>query len=388
MPKDACRLKFIACLMFIACCGSMWLPSSVVAAVEATGMGVITVSKAQAREDALNDAQRNAVEQTLGSMLSSETLVENFVLVQDKILTRVHGYVKQYKIKSEKYTNGECTIVISAEVEEMALADDVAALAGLLPKMNYPTLAISLQEQSLTAESAKVNVNLSTARQTLMQVLQKKGFNLVDLDALQAERQRQMGLQAAQGDQGKQAQEAASNQAQLLISGTAIVQDNGAAPYNARLHAYGATITADIHESATGRILASANAQATAPQYSFALGSQKALSLAATELANNLSDQVVQVWLDSCYNEHKVSVVVEDVGFSDLATLVTALSALPGVTTAQQRSFVRGRAELIVGWKNCNVMRMAGCVNALAVGGKKLEILSVNGNTLRAQLIK
>ncbi|MEA3466410.1 MAG: hypothetical protein U9R29_10465 [Thermodesulfobacteriota bacterium] len=380
------RFKFIACLLFVVCCGLVLLPGSVIAAVEATGMGAITVSKAQAREDALNDAQRNAVEQVLGSMLTSETLVENFVLVEDKILTRVSGYVKKHTVLSERYSAEDCTIVIRAEVEEMALADDVAALAGLLPRMNYPTLAISLKEQSLNAQSGQVDVDLSAARQALMQVLHSKGFNLVDLDALQNERNRQAGLTAAFGDSKQQAQEAASHQAQLLITGTAIVQDNGASPYNERLHAYGATITANIHESVTGRILASANAQATAPQFSFALGSQKALGLAATDLANQLSDQVVQVWLDSCYNEHKVVVVVENAGFSDVQNLLTSISALSGVTTAQQKSFVRGRAELIVGWKNCNVMRMAGVMHNLSVGAKHLEILEVQGNTLRTKL--
>jgi hypothetical protein len=377
----------ITSLVVLVGCSLVMLPSSVSAAVKATGMAAITTSKAQAREDAIDDAQRNAVEQTLGSMLSSETLVENFILVQDKILTRVQGYVKNYKILSENYANSECTIVISAEVEEMALADDVAALARLLPQMNYPSLAISLKEQSLTADSANIDVSLNAARQTLMQVLQSKGFTLVDLDALEYERQRQMGLMAGQGDKMKQAQEAASHQAQLLISGSAIVQDNGAAPYNARLHAYGATITADIHESVTGRILASANAQATAPQYSFALGSQKALSQAATDLANQLSDKVVQVWLDSCYNEHKVRVVVEDVGFAEVSALLAALKTVSGVSTAQQKSFVRGRAELLVGWKNCNIMRMAGSVHALVVGAKQLEVVEVEGNTLRAKLI-
>lgn len=374
-------------IVFFALAGCLLLPGYVLADVVATGTAAVTVSKTQAREDALHDAMRNAVEQSLGTMLSSETLVENYVLVKDKILTRVQGYVKHYSVKSEKFANNEYIIVISAQVEEMALADDVAALAGLLPQMNYPSLAISLQEQSLNAASGKVNVNLGAARQSLMKVLQGKGFNLVDLDALRGERQRQMAIQGAQGNALKQAQEAASNQAQLLITGTAVVQDNGAALYNSRLHAYGATITADIHESATGRILASANAQATAPQYSFALGSQQALAKAATDLANQLSDQVVKVWLDSCYNEHQVSVVVEDVGFADVNKLVTALSALRGVSTARQKSFVRGRAELIVGWKNCNVMSMAGSVNELNVGSKKLAVLAVEGNTLRAQLL-
>ncbi len=386
MPKATYHLKFVISLAVVACCGLMLLPGVVAASVEATGMGAVTVSKSQAREDALNDAQRNAVEQTLGSMLTSETLVENYMLVKDKILTRVQGYVKHYTIKSEKFANNEYTIVISAEVEEMDLADDVAALAGLLPRMNYPSLAISIKEQSLNAQTGQIDINLGAARQTIMQVLQSKGFNLVDLDALQNERQRQTGVMAAYGNAQKQAQEAASNQAQLLISGTAIVQDNGASPYNARLHAYGATINANIHETATGKILAAANSQASVPQYSFALGSQKALSKAATDLANQLSDQVVKVWLDSCYNEHMVTVVVEDAGFGDVNNLLRSISGLSGAAKARQKSFMRGRLELIVGWKNCNVMRMAQSMSGLLVGAKKLEILEVQGNTLRAQL--
>ena len=381
MTRTTCMFTILLlCVALLSPAALVW------AAVDATGMAAISVSRAQAREEALHDAQRNAVEQVLGTMLSSETLVENYVLVKDKILTRVRGYVKNYSILSEKYTDGECTIAIRAEVEEMDLADDVAALAGLLPRMNYPTLAISIKEQSLSSKSAQLNVDLSAARQTLMQVLQSKGFDIVDLDALSGERQRQQQLQGAFGDARGQAQEAASNQAQLLISGNAIVQDNGASPYNQRLHAYGATINADIHETATGRVLASANAQASVPQYSFALGSQKALSMAATKLANALSDKVVKVWLDSCYNEHRVTVVVENTGFGDAKKLVRAVAALSGARSARQKSFLRGRAELIVAWKNCNVMRLAENLNELPVGSKQLEVLEVNGNSVRARL--
>ena len=380
------RLKFVSGLLLVVCCLLILSPVIASAGVEATGMAAITVSKSQAREDALNDAKRNAVEQTLGSMLTSETLVENYVLVKDKILTRVQGYVKNYTIISEKFSGDECTIVIRAEVEEMALADDVAALAGLLPRMNYPTLAISIKEQSLNAQSGQLNIDLSAARQALSQALQSKGFNLVDLDALQRQSRRQAGLAAAQGNAMKQAQEAASYQAQLLITGSAVVQDNGASPYNQRLHAYGATITANIHESATGRILATANAQASVPQYSFALGSQKALSQAATKLGDDLSDQVVKVWLDACYNEHKVMVIVEDAGFGEVQKVVRAVAALRGVSTASQRAFVRGRAELQVGWHNCNVVRLAEVLSGLSVGSKKLEVIEVDGNSVRTQL--
>ncbi len=70
--------------------------------VTATGIGSGT-DKAKARDDAIFDAQRRAVEQGVGLYIKSEIAVENLQLLSDDIYTKAGGYVHTYKVLSEGY---------------------------------------------------------------------------------------------------------------------------------------------------------------------------------------------------------------------------------------------------------------------------------------------
>lgn len=330
--------------------------------VEAQGSAALEYSKQQARQDAIHDAQRNAVADALGIMLSSETVVENFVLIKDKILTQVEGYVRDYSILEESCSATECTVRIQATVEEIELADDVAALAGILPRMNYPSVAVALQEQSLTAESSPMPLNLLAASQSIESNLRNKGFDLINQTS---------------GD---------ISGAQLLIRGQAYVQDNGASPYDERFHAYAATIVADICETSTGKVLASSSTNAIFPHHSFAIGSQKALQKAAEQFAENISEQIVSVWLEACYNEHQISLLVTNCSFSEVAEIERALSGVSGIIRAHQKQFGSKGAEFVLGWQSCNTLRLAQNINQLQVGNKKLTITSAGNYALQAAL--
>src|SRR5688572_5551513 len=70
--------------------------------VEVEGVAaVVNNDVAIARDRAIDDAKRKAVEQVAGAQVSSESITENFQLVEDKIYSRAAGFVKNYKILSE-----------------------------------------------------------------------------------------------------------------------------------------------------------------------------------------------------------------------------------------------------------------------------------------------
>ncbi len=77
--------------------------------VEAKGSGI-------KREDALQDALRNAVSQAVGVALSSQTKVENFMVISDAIATNTEGYIKTYSVISEKPITDGYEIVVKATV--------------------------------------------------------------------------------------------------------------------------------------------------------------------------------------------------------------------------------------------------------------------------------
>ncbi len=338
----------------------------------------------ETKSESLYDAQRNAVSQVLGVMLSSETMVENFILLEDKILTKVKGYVKEYKIISQTCGQSGCSSIIEAKVEETELADDVAALAQILPRMNFPTVVVSVTQKELTNQLGSIGLDMSTVELALGRKMSAKGFRVAEASALEAEKLRQANLAKMTGNTLGSALEIASHLAQVIVSGQAVVQDNGTSPFNDKIHSYGAFLSIKAYQTGTGKLLASTSAEANAPHHSFAIGSQKVLEMAASKAVEKLSAQIIQAWLDDCYNDHDITLVVEKIPFAKLSKLKKKIaSEIKGVTRVNQRSYLQKRAELLVGWRNCNTQRFAEKISEIPAMAELVEITEVQGNIIR-----
>lgn len=64
-------------------------------------IGLADASLSGARELAVDDALRNAIQEGVGVYLESETLVENYVLVEDRILTKTQGFARLLEVLEE-----------------------------------------------------------------------------------------------------------------------------------------------------------------------------------------------------------------------------------------------------------------------------------------------
>lgn len=85
-----------------------------------------------ARDAAIEDAQKRAVEQAIAILIDSRTRVENYQLISDKILSQAKGYIKRHTITNETIDSGLLRVSISAEVTLRQLSSDLAA-NGILP---------------------------------------------------------------------------------------------------------------------------------------------------------------------------------------------------------------------------------------------------------------
>ncbi len=90
--------------------------------VEAKGVGL-------KRDNALQDALRNAVGQAAGVAVSSETNVENFVVIRDAISSKTEGYVASYSVIKEVPFPDRYEITILAKVSLNPLKADMQLLA-------------------------------------------------------------------------------------------------------------------------------------------------------------------------------------------------------------------------------------------------------------------
>ena len=119
--------------------------------VVARGFGAILAGdEVKAREDAINSALRNAVEQVVGTMVESQVLVENYQTVEDKIYTRTTGYVQKYDIIStSKQFDNALEVTIKAVVKVSDLKSDLEAIGVLLSRKGKPRTMVMIEEKNI-----------------------------------------------------------------------------------------------------------------------------------------------------------------------------------------------------------------------------------------------
>ena len=97
--------------------------------VTAVGMAVITSGNvADAQQAALNEAQKNAVSQVLGTLLSSTTQVKDMSSVKSKIFTNTVGFINSYRVTEEGITGTSYTVKIIAEVAKNKIFDSYSSM--------------------------------------------------------------------------------------------------------------------------------------------------------------------------------------------------------------------------------------------------------------------
>ena len=75
---------------------------------------------------ALKNALHQAVQQVVGTLVNSESLVKNDDLIKEEILTHSNGFVKNYQVmkKIHPLSNGMYSVTIKAEVVEQKLKEN------------------------------------------------------------------------------------------------------------------------------------------------------------------------------------------------------------------------------------------------------------------------
>lgn len=130
-------ILLIHLLFFTACA---WAANSTVM----TGQGTT-------KDEAIQDAIRNAVESATGVFVYSASEVKDFKLVRDQIVTASRGYVKDYKLLSESKGEGIVFVTLNVSV-------DTAAIKSVIKRdMKTTTYEDALKDYSSVASLVERN---------------------------------------------------------------------------------------------------------------------------------------------------------------------------------------------------------------------------------------
>ena len=341
--------------------------------IEAEGFGTN-------KNDALLQAKRSAVENGIGTVLISQTEVENFEVKKDLILTKTTGAVKRFSVlKEELQSDNVFYVKIKAVVSLDSITADLAALKILLESMDKPRMMVVFQEEGgNSAESA------------VLDYLTAKEFELVDPAAVAALMDSEVDLikRAAAGDAAAAAQLGAANGAEYVIVGkvtktimeNALLKDTG-------MKSGQANITAKVVNCSTAKIIASKSASGAAVHVGENVAKANATTKAARKLMDRkLFEQIVASFQDMLNNGVPLDVFVHNVkNFKTQKAVRAAIGEIEQVVSVNKRRFGGGTLQLAVLYKG-SPDTFAESTDGLAVAGGTLSVTDMAGNKITVQL--
>ena len=131
------RLLFLVLLLSLLC-------SSIVMAKTVTVSGTGSTAP-----EAENDALRNAIENAVGVLIDSQTLVEKNVVLHDQIYSHSKGFIRNYTVLYKSQQGGMWTVKVEADVDDSPnskLMTELTRLGIIDTKLRNPKIAVYIPE--------------------------------------------------------------------------------------------------------------------------------------------------------------------------------------------------------------------------------------------------
>lgn len=358
--------------------------------VQGEGRGAIMNNDvSNARDQALDDAQRNAVEQAVGVMIWSETVTENFMLTKDVILSNTSGYVAHYEVldegKEDPYTY---KVTIKATVKTGKLREDGEAIAAIIENVGKPRIMVLMDEQIVDLDGTVTDMDLSEI--AIMNAFHKKSekFDFLDPTTVQANLDKTKARAAMNGDVEAAAAIARMNGADAIIVGKAQSKKKRVKAFNLTLEKSDAKVSGRVIWADTGRIITSKTASAFKNVGVEQQTGVTALKEASTQLAKDLMDPILEHWRAMLFSGRTVQLILRNVAsFSQLSELEATLKyAIRGIKKLQQRTFDSGVAVYDIDAES-SARQIARELETKGLSPFKIKIESVTMNKIEAALV-
>jgi len=260
--------------------------------VVAEGVGAGT-DRAKARDDAIADAQRRAVEQAVGLFLKSDTLVENAALVEDTIYRHSEGYIHTYEVVSEGYRSEEFRVKIRAQVRTGKIQEDLDDIWARLSLAGRPRIIVAVGQPQRSDVP-------DLAQSILVDKLVGVGFKVLDEGQL-AQARWKTALKLIRSGKAKEADILAlQDVADVVVVGTATYRSLGKPDPQLDVYSCEAAVSARAVRTDTAEVIASARGATGTPRPAFRQDQavEEALRTAAEDWVSRNSGALVRAAVD------------------------------------------------------------------------------------------
>ena len=305
-----------------------------------------------ARDAALEDAQKRAVEQAIGIMIDSQTQVENYQLISDKILSQIKGYITRYNITGENQDSGLLRVRITAEVSMGKLNDDLSAIGILMSQMHKPRTMVMIAEQNIGGDlyawwtDRDGETDLSVVENSFMDKFTEKGFEFIDHETASKEirvtKAYRTDLNASQAKTlGKQAD------AEVVIIGKAVAKSYGEVAGG--MKSVQADLSAKAVRTDTGQVIAATTTHAAGVHITDISAGTEALKKVGNLAAEDLMTKILAVYSKEVGSTRPVAITINGLTKTQFVKFKDVLrNQVRGIKDLHERSFSGTTAKISV----------------------------------------
>jgi len=340
------------------------------------GISAITSSQGIARDRAIDDALRKAVEQGVGTFITSETQVRNFQLIEDNIFSNSRGYVSGYRIIDEGAEGDLYRVVIRAQVKSGEVEDDLTAIGILLGEQGRPRVMVIVRELSESQDLENLSMSSDVFESRIMEHFRARGFPVVDEATVQRILETDQLKLILQGDDETAMLIGLQAGAEIVVAGTV-------GHRTSRRTIAGSARDIHSYTSSTRAVNANTGALMAASGFTLELpfSESAARDRAADSTASYLENEILETWTRS---ENITEMIVTGADYARLQELRSyILENIRGVTDVVTRDLTGNRAtvEIVSETSTVEVMDALALMDGLiitAFSGNRIEITLTN----------
>lgn len=338
------------------------------------------MDKPLAREQAIRDALRNAVEQGVGIFVGDLTLVRNYAVAFDSIFTQAAGYVRTYNVIKEWTENGIYRVKVLAEVGMGKLQSDLMAIETFKKLVDYPRIMVFGKE--------KIDGRLAEGSQLVLtaieSVLTESGYDLIDRAQIEAIRSRDEAL--AETDDERVALGRRFG-ADILVNYDADAAFDGEDNlYGMHTFFYNGVVDCRVMKADTARLVLSRSVRVRRGAEGRPSAAQAALHYAGKELGEKLKVEVLRAWAGEVLERGVwLEIKISNINFATANQLAETMRKWHLINAVRQPTFLKGMAIYQVR-ANMTAPSLAQRLSILPF--PRIVIDEVMQNTIKAHLQK
>lgn len=352
MARTHIAVGVVLCLVLVLCCGMTGAQEAdLQKPLVASGVSpLLQQDTAEARDLALQEALRSAVEQGLGWLLPARRLVRFYPLLLERILTQPMNYVQDYQIVHEGQRDQLYQVTVQTRLYTGTLTRDLRQLGLFLEESERPRVALLVAERFdpqapwrwwwKTPPEGEQHLPFSSA---LVEQLSKWGLIPLTPQRLLSQVPPSQTYQMPLLDHGQAVALGRALGAELVVSGQATLK-----PANPQRPAM-ASASLRALKTGTGELLARASATIEAQPSEEDRTQTPEFTALAERLVPQLAEPMLAPYTRGIQAPRDAVVQVSGVrSYSDLLRIKEFLQEAPGVKTITQIQLQPGQGVFSV----------------------------------------